>query len=94
MKSNFIFATLIVLPLALAIAADEPATAPAKPKRDPAKLFKAMDQDGDGSISLAEYKAATVGQIDPSRVADVFKKKDANGDGRLTLAEFMIIPAR
>ena len=92
MKSTLIFATLIILPFSLATAADEPA--PAKPKRDPAKLFKAMDHDGDGSLSLAEYKAATVGQIDPARVGEVFKKKDTNGDGKLTLAEFMIIPAR
>lgn len=94
MKTTQLLATLLVLPFALAIAADEPSAAPAKPKRDPAKLFKAMDQNGDGFISLEEYKAATVGQIDRSRVADVFKKKDADGDGKLSLVEFMYVPAQ
>ncbi len=90
MKTKTILATLLVLPFALAIAADEPA----KAKRDPAKLFKAMDQNGDGGVSLDEYKASTVGHIDPSRVGDVFKKKDADGDGKLTLTEFMFVPPR
>lgn len=94
MKTSHLIATLTVFPFALTIAADQPAAAPAKPKRDPAKLFKAMDKDADGSISLEEYKAATVGQIDPARVGDVFKKKDTDGNGKLSLPEFMFIPAR
>lgn len=94
MKTNHLLATLIVLPFALATAADEPTAAPAKAKRDPAHIFKIMDHDGDGFISLDEYKANTVGQIDPSRVGGVFKKKDADGDGKLTLTEFMYVPPR
>jgi EF hand len=91
MKTHAILATLIVIPFTLATAADEPA---AKPKRDPAVLFKAIDRDADGSISLDEYKVSTVGHIDPSRVGDVFKKKDADGDGKLNLTEFMYVPPR
>lgn len=83
---------LLALPAACALAADP--AAPAKPKRDPAQLFKAVDKDGDGGISLDEFKASTVGQIDPSRVGDVFKKKDADGDGKLTLPEYMFIPPK
>lgn len=90
MNPKSILLALLVLPSALALAADEPV----KPKRDPAKLFKAVDLDGDGGISLAEFKASTVGQIDPSRVGDVFKKKDSDGDGKLTLPEYMFVPPR
>ena len=92
MKSISLLVPLIVLPFGLAIAADP--SAPAKPKRDPAQIFKAVDKDADGGISLDEFKASTIGQIDPSRVGDVFKKKDADGDGKLTLAEYMFIPPR
>ncbi|MGB8168315.1 MAG: EF-hand domain-containing protein, partial [Chthoniobacteraceae bacterium] len=91
MKTHAILATLIVLPFAMATAADEPA---AKPKRDPAVLFKQIDHDGDGSLSFEEYKASTVGHIDPARVGEVFKKKDADGDGKLNLTEFMYVPPR
>jgi hypothetical protein len=92
MKTKTILATLIVLPFALAIAADEPSAA--KPRRDPAQVFKAFDRDADGFVSLEEYKAGTAGHIDPSRVGSVFKKKDSDGDGKLNLTEFMFVPPR
>ena len=91
MKTTTILAALIALPLAITHAADQ---APAKPKRDPAVLFKQIDKDGDGTLSFDEYKASTIGHIDPARVGDVFKKKDADGDGKLTLTEFMFVPPR
>jgi len=91
MKTNSILAALAVLPVAMAFAADQPANPP-KPKRDPAQVFKVTDQNGDGTISLDEYRASTVGHVDPSRVEDLFKKKDSDGDGKLTLAEFMYVP--
>ena len=66
--------------------------APAKPKRDQSVIFKAIDQNADGSLSFDEYKASTAGHVDPSRVNDLFKKKDADGDGKLTLSEFTFVP--
>lgn len=90
MKTYAILASLIALPFALATAADEPA----KPKRDPAVIFKQIDRNSDGGIDLEEYKISTVGHIDPARVGDVFKKKDADADGKLSLTEFMIVPPR
>jgi hypothetical protein len=90
MKKFAALATLIVLPFALATAADEPA----KSKPDPAQTFKKFDRDADGAISLEEYKAGMVGHIAPSRIDEVFKKKDADGDGKLSLPELMYIPPR
>ncbi len=91
MKIQTILATLIALPLVIATAADD---APVKQKRDPAQIFKTIDHDGDGTLSFEEYKASTIGHIDPSRVGDVFKKKDSDGNGKLTLVEFMYVPPR
>lgn len=90
MKKSFLLASLMVLPFALASAAD----APAKPKRDPGVMFKALDKDADGSLSFDEWKVGMTGQIDPSRQPEVFKKKDGDGDGKLTLPEFMHVPPK
>lgn len=91
MKTLTTLATLIVLPLALATAADESA-APAKSKPDPAQVFKMFDRDSDGGISLEEYKAGMAGHMDPNRIEKVFKKKDSDGDGKLSLSEMMFVP--
>ena len=78
----------------VALAADEKPAAPAKPKRDPAQLFKNFDRDNDGGITLEEYKAGMVGQMDPARVETVFKQKDKDGDGKLNLDELLFIPPK
>lgn len=75
----------------IATAADEK---PAKPKRDPAQLFKNFDRDSDGGISLEEYKTGMHGQMDPARIESVFKQKDKDGDGKLNLDELLIIPPK
>ena len=78
----------------VAFAADEKPAAPAKPKRDPAQLFKNFDRDNDGGITLDEYKAGMVGQMDPVRAETVFKQKDKDSDGKLNLNELLIIPPK
>ena len=59
-----------------------------KPKRDPADVFKKLDTNGDGKISLDEFKAGPAGKKDPAKAEEFFKKKDKDGDGFLTLEEF------
>ena len=87
-------AAFAALPLAVAFAADQPATSTPKPKRDPAQILKGLDHDKDGVLTFEEWKSGMVGNIDPSRMPEIFKKKDADGDGKLTLSEFMFIPPR
>jgi Ca2+-binding EF-hand superfamily protein len=54
----------------------------------PEERFKKLDTDGDGSISLEEFKAGPAGKKDPAKAEEIFKKKDKNGDGKLSLEEF------
>ncbi len=78
-------------------AEDAPAPAPAPggdhpkgdhPKMDPEAIFKHIDADGDGKITLAELKASKKFKDAPDKAEPAFKEMDANGDGSVTLEEF------
>jgi Ca2+-binding EF-hand superfamily protein len=56
-----------------------------KPKGDPAAFFKKMDANGDGCLSLDEFKAKAK---DAAKAEVTFKAKDKDGDGKLTVDEF------
>jgi Ca2+-binding EF-hand superfamily protein len=56
-------------------------------KRDPEKMFKKKDADGNGSLSLEEFKTGMPEKALPKADAR-FKKLDTNGDGQLSLDEF------
>ena len=101
MKSITSILAALALGTTLATAADEKPAAPAaggdakpaagadaKPKRDPAEVFKKLDANGDGKVSLEEFKAGPAGKKDPAKAEEIFKKKDKDGDGFLTLEEF------
>ena len=55
-----------------------------KPKVSPEERFKKLDKDGDGSLSIDEFR----GKKTADEAAEAFKKLDANGDGKITLEEF------
>jgi hypothetical protein len=104
MKSITSILAALAIGSTFAIAADEKPAAPAggdaakpaapaagdaaKPKRDPAEVFKKLDTNGDGKISLEEFLAGPAGKKDPEKAKEIFKKKDKDGDGFLTLEEF------
>jgi Ca2+-binding EF-hand superfamily protein len=71
---------------AFATAADEPAKGQRK-KADPEAMFKRLDADSNGAVSLEEFKASPRGKKDPAKAEEIFKKKDANNDGALSLDE-------
>lgn len=68
----------------VATAADE-----AKPKKggNPEEMFKKLDSNSDGSISLDEFKAGPAGKKDAAKAEEVFKKKDKDSDGKLSKEE-------
>ncbi len=65
----------LVSPLA---AADE------KPKPDAEAIFKKLDKDGNGSLSLEEFK----GKRDAAKAESAFKKLDKDNSGSISLEEF------
>ena len=51
--------------------------------------FKAIDTDGDGVISLEEFRKAHKGSgMSGTKIEQEFKKLDKDKDGKLTKAEF------
>ena len=49
----------------------------------------AFDKDGDGSLSLSEYRAYLEKQGGFDNAEATFAKMDVNSDGKLSSAEFM-----
>ena len=60
------------------------AAKPERPKQTPEERFKNLDKDGNGSLSIDEFR----GKKEVSAVEAAFKKLDTNGDGALSLEEF------
>lgn len=54
-------------------------------KGNPEEMFKKLDTNNDGFLSLEEFK---VGKKDPAKAEAAFKKHDLNGDGKISLEEF------
>jgi len=56
-------------------------------EKTPEDVFKKMDKDSDGKISLAEFKGKREGDK-ATKAEGQFKKLDTNNDGSLSLEEF------
>jgi hypothetical protein len=68
--------------------AEAPAAADAKPKREPAEVFKKLDANSDSAVTLEEFKLGPLGKRDPAKAEAQFKAKDKDADGKLTLEEY------
>ena len=85
----------LALATSLSLAQDNPPGPPPGPggpdgpKRPaPAEVFKKLDANADGSVTLEEFKAGPRAAKDPDKAAEIYKKIDANADGSVTLEEF------
>jgi hypothetical protein len=55
-----------------------------KPKPSPQERFKKLDKNGDGFLSIDEFR----GKKTAEEAAEAFKKMDTDGDGKISLEEF------
>jgi Ca2+-binding EF-hand superfamily protein len=87
---SILLAALVGVSFAIAAEGDAPPkpAKPDKPKATPEDVFKKLDKDGDGSLSLEEFKASPAGKKDAAKAEDAFKRKDKNNDQKLSLEEF------
>ena len=101
MKSINSILAVLVIGSTFALADDKPAApaapgapaAPAagdaaKPKRDPAEVFKKLDTNGDGKLTLDEYLASPGAKKDPDKAKARFQKI-ANGADSITLDQWV-----
>ena len=61
-----------------------------KPKPTPEDRFKRMDKDGNGSLSLEEFR----GKKSAEEAKEAFEKLDTNGDGSVSMEEFLAAPKK
>ena len=90
MKSylNIISAMAIATSLACAQDAPKGPKPPGKGHPAPEEIFKKLDADSSGSVSLEEFKASPRAKENPEKAEEMFKKIDKDGNGELSLEEF------
>jgi Ca2+-binding EF-hand superfamily protein len=86
MKSSLTLVALFCSGTLVAFAEEAPA------KISQEQVFKNFDANGDGAVSLSEYKTGMAGNMSPIRVEKVFKEKDRNNDGKLNIEELFYVP--
>ena len=96
MKTTITLLSALALATSLSFGQEQPAGPPKGPggpggpgkRPNPEEIFKKLDTDNDGALSLDEFKASPIGQLDTTKAEEVFKMLDADADGGITLEEF------
>lgn len=89
------FLSMAVVALAAGLALAPPASAQAPPGGRVTPMFKALDADGDGKITLAEFLRGSRGEgtasepDSPKHLETRFRQLDGDGDGALSPGELI-----
>jgi Ca2+-binding EF-hand superfamily protein len=89
MKTYIQTLSIMALAASLSCGGEAPAAGKEKKRPEPEQIFKKLDVDGNGSISLEEFKAPPKAKKDEAKAEQVFKKFNADhSDGGINLQEF------
>lgn len=80
--------TLGILVIASSFAFAQNAPKKERNRPNPEAMFKKLDSNGNGSLSLDEFKASPMGKKNEERATKAFGKMDADSDGSVSLDEF------
>jgi len=87
-----LWTTVVVMALACLIglnaSAEDKKEQGKKPAKPAEEIFKALDTNGDGAVTLDELTAKRKTPEQKEKAEKMFKAKDKDGDGKLTLEEF------
>ncbi len=53
------------------------------------KIFMASDKDGNGSLSLIEFRSSMSGFVDADQIDEIFSSVDVDGSGEIAYREFL-----
>jgi hypothetical protein len=95
MKTIITTLSLLAIATTLSIAQEKPPGGPGGSggpgqgqRPNPEEIFKKLDANSDGAVSLDEFKASKRAQQDPAKAEAAFKSMDKNADGQVSLEEF------
>ena len=86
--------TVAIVALGVAVGSSFAAEKPKgeKPKVSPEEMFKKLDKNNDGFISLDEFVGKPKDEAMKAAKEKQFKAKDKDGDGKLSKEEFLAPP--